>query len=124
MTRTVRVYRLQVTYPPRSHWSQPDCDWEWQPEGWAEKWRKAWDDWTAAKAAWEALGPNPDPFGPVGPPEGPPRFDPNHWPGWPVNRAYFSRKAAEARADRFREYGATVTVEASDPVVWPSPEGE
>jgi hypothetical protein len=37
---------------------------------------------------------------------------------WPVTRAHLSETSAHHRAARFREYGATVTVERSKPVEW------
>ena len=45
------------------------------------------------------------------------------WPGWsgsPLRRRLsFSRAATEQRAALLRRCGATVAIEASDPVTWP-----
>ncbi len=37
---------------------------------------------------------------------------------WPANRLCLSATTAKRRADLFRKYGATVTVERSGPVTW------
>lgn len=39
-----------------------------------------------------------------------------YWPRW--QRYYFSASGAKKRADLLRKYGATVTVERSEPIVW------
>jgi hypothetical protein len=42
---------------------------------------------------------------------------------WPRERQYLSRSGANTGAGLFREYGAEVTIERSDPVTWPSAGG-
>ena len=39
---------------------------------------------------------------------------------WPRNRLYQSASGAKRRADLYRKYGATVTIERSAPVTWPA----
>jgi hypothetical protein len=39
---------------------------------------------------------------------------------WPANRLCLSPGTAKRRAAIFRKYGATVVIEASEPVTWPS----
>lgn len=39
---------------------------------------------------------------------------------WPRERKYLSKPGAEHGASVFRRYGATVTIERSDPVTWPA----
>lgn len=45
-------------------------------------------------------------------------MDDDGWFHWPARRVYFDQRNANRRADLFRKYGATVTVERSDPIVW------
>jgi hypothetical protein len=42
---------------------------------------------------------------------------------WPANRLCLSMGTAKRRAAIFRKYGAEVTIEPSDPVTWPAPDG-
>lgn len=65
---------------------------------------------------WEPRGWEPEP-GPYIPEQEGPEFR------WPANRLCLTPATARRRADLFRRYGATVTVEVSDPVTWPA-EGE
>ena len=110
MSRTRRVYRLHVTYPPRSHWTQPDHDPEWTPESWLKERRRLLDE----IREWREHG-NGDPFSNPGPL--PAEYE--EWRGWPRPRLdYLTRSGAEARADLLRSLGATVTIEASNPVTW------
>lgn len=41
-----------------------------------------------------------------------------HWPRW--QRYYFSQGGAKKRADLLRKYGATVDIQRSLPIVWPT----
>lgn len=38
---------------------------------------------------------------------------------WPVARTFLTRAAAENKANKFRAYGAKVTIQESNPVTWP-----
>jgi hypothetical protein len=40
---------------------------------------------------------------------------------WPVERLFLSRSGAQHRARKLREWGCTVTVHPSDPIIWPEP---
>jgi hypothetical protein len=112
MSRTLRIYRLQVTYPPGS------LEYGWEPPQWREQCAQHLAEYRDALDAYKA-NPTGLPWDiPVDLPE-----DYDRWPGWPVARMYFNRPHAERRADLFRKYGATVVVEASDPITWPTPEG-
>lgn len=42
---------------------------------------------------------------------------------WPIEKLYLSKSGARGRARLFEKYGATVTIEASEPVVWASDNG-
>jgi hypothetical protein len=89
-----RIYRLNVEYP------QMPCEgWTFTEDvGWIPK------DWEDNPMAWgKEADTNADEFYPF---------------RWPANRNYLSRTGAEGRAKLFRKYGATVTVEASEPVAW------
>jgi len=109
MSRTVRVYRIAVTYPPGA------LEYGWEPP----EWREGINRIEAAQQAWIDERTDRDP---LGGPFYPRDYNPEtgDWIGWPVNRMYFSRANAERRADLFRRYGATAAVDASDPVTWPS----
>ena len=95
----MRLYRLHVIYPDAALDEDGYPDPEWEPEGWLSD------------------GINPYNKQDLDKGERPPFY-------WPVARIYRSRSGAEDRAGLLRHYGATVTVEVSDPVVWPSPEGQ
>lgn len=45
--------------------------------------------------------------------------DPNVHFRWPRVKTYLSKTGAEARAKLLRSFGAAVTVQESEPVVWP-----
>jgi len=102
----VRVYWLDVTYPPGSHPSQPDYD----PDGWVPE--SVIAEWQAFEASTESEG-RADGWSPE-----PKSFHPSYW-RWPAVRATLTRRAAERRADLLRGLGATVEVVASEPVRWP-----
>ena len=119
--RTVRIYRLDITYPPRSHWTVDDWDIDWSPPGWGDDLRAEWAKYREDVDAFRAAGGNTDdpwdsgPMAPRLPLEAASdRFQ------WPVNRRYFNPRSAENRADLFRKYGATVKVLKSAPVEWSS----
>lgn len=63
----------------------------WQPEG-----------WVADVSDWGVEGEYERPF------------------IWPRRRNYLSVKGAKVMARILREYGATVQIEESEPVTWPS----
>lgn len=84
-------YRLKVTYPPEALTPEGWLDWRWQPP-----------DWEPAPYDYH------DPYGDVS----------FHWPR--ANRRFFSKKCANDRADLLRKFGATVEVEESAPIEWPS----
>lgn len=86
------------TYLYRLHVEYPpgSDELEWEPPGWRDN-PEHWDT---------------DPE--TGAPE--PR-----WFSWPTVRLYLSQTAAKRRADLLRSYGATVTVERSQPIVWDQP---
>jgi len=85
-----RVYRLAVTFPE-------GCDAPgWEPADWA--------------AICDDYGWSDSNYG---------MRTQREWFGWPRRRLSFTRTAAEKRAALLRRCGATVTVEASNPVTWP-----
>ena len=88
------LYRLDVTYPPRSHPSMPDHDETWWPNG--EKAPTYVDtDWdTGAKT------------------------DVQEEFRWPTRRVFLSRSGADHRASILRGFGAIVTVVRSKAVEW------
>lgn len=87
----------RATYLYRLQVTYPEgTDWPWEPEGWSE--------FAAERGLVDEDG------GAVG-------FY------WPAERTYLSRSGAEARAEAFRRWGATVEVQRSKPVEWPQPEG-
>lgn len=95
---TARVYRLKVTYPemPAPGWVQMgESHWGgWEPEDWESDDRCTWGK------DWETGADECTPF------------------SWPGLRNFLSRSAAERRKKLFEKYGATVVIEASEPVVW------
>lgn len=78
------VYRLDVQYPDLPPW----------PNDAPARW-------------WEAYG---DDQPPVELERETGAYVDIEWPGWPANRRFLSRKAADRRAERLRAWGATVTV--------------
>ena len=116
--RTVRIYRLDITYPPRSHWTLDDWDYDWTPPGWGDDVRAEWVKYREDVNAFLAAGGSMD--DPIAAPLAPRFEDERTSFNWPVNRKYFNRSHAETRADLFRKYGATVTVQQSNPVEWSS----
>lgn len=88
--RPVRVYRLMVIYPEGSH------EKGWRPACWSDPRFLA----TLPRAERRALARR--------------EFR------WPRERRFMSSSSAYGRANLLTWYGAEVTVEASDPVTWPS----
>jgi hypothetical protein len=68
----------------------------WEPEGWGQE-RKG--------LSFKRLMRQEDPF------------------KWPRNSLCFSATTAKRRAELFREAGATVAIQRSEPVTWPEPKG-
>lgn len=93
--KSVHVYRLAVTLPEGS--TVPG----WEPENW-EEWCEAHDLWINEYDTGASVTP---PF------------------KWRMRRNFLSKSAADRHAEWLREFGATVTVEKSNPVTWPSPPG-
>jgi hypothetical protein len=84
----VRVWRLVVELPEGVGWANPP---------------QAWLDWRAeVEQDWGSVDPNAPEI----------NFS------WPQRRNFLSRGAALRMAERLRSYGATVTVERSDPVTF------
>jgi hypothetical protein len=114
--RISHVYRLDITYPPRSHPSMPDWEPDWEPEGWGDEGRAQWAAYRKDIAAFTAAGGDPeDPFGS---PMKPQAEEHPQWWGWPSARLYMSRSGAQGRAELFRKYGATVEIVRSKAVEW------
>jgi hypothetical protein len=88
----LKVYRLTVTPPAEA------ADPEWKPQAWVDYWEGLLDDY---------VPPDDYKSGPFVPP-----FT------IPARRHYFSRAAAERKAEIMRGWGCTVAVDASKPVEW------
>jgi hypothetical protein len=90
--RPARVHRVVITAYP------PGSDApEWTPPGWEEDpLNSGTDPDTGARGIGEFR--------------------------WPRQRNFLSPTAALARATRLQGYGATVRIDHSDPITWPSPE--
>jgi hypothetical protein len=98
VSRPVRVFRLDITYPEGSR--KPG----WEPAGWES------DDWDGGP-------PDNDAYMFCGPYD----EDQERYPfRWPQNRLYLSRSGATRRARALRKYGAQAEVVPSLPVEWPT----
>lgn len=91
--RAAHVYRLVVVLPEGSDVAG------WEPENW-EDWCEKHDHWINEYETGASVTP---PF------------------RWQTRRNFLSKAAADRRAEWLREFGATVTVEKSNPVTWPNP---
>ncbi len=118
-TRKMRLYRLDVVLPAIGDPDDYDGSFDpnWVPPAWAQVDRERFRDeargqaWRAAYAEHRDLPEDWEP--------GWSTYTPRPWPGWPAVKMYFSKSGAEARANLFRRYGASVQVIASKPVEWP-----
>jgi hypothetical protein len=87
---SVRVHRLIVAYPEGSHDEHGQPVRGWEPPGWNPDLRREEDSGALAEV----------PF------------------AWPKARLYLSASGAGKRAILLRSFGATVNIEASNPVTW------
>ena len=94
--RAVRVWRLDIAYPPGSHPDQPDND---------------------PRAEWAPDTPDMAEIDHHEQETGAPVYRSETF-RWPVERMFLSRSGAVVRATKLREWGSTVTIHRSRPVTW------
>ncbi|TMR13808.1 hypothetical protein ETD86_30045 [Nonomuraea turkmeniaca] len=111
MTRPTRVHRLNVTYPE-------GCDQlGWRPPGWHDKHCTDWV--TSTPCTWDP-GQNCCDYEDGERENGlSHRIDAEGRFVWPKERQFFSKRAAESRAELLRSWGADADVVSSNPVTWP-----